>query len=161
MGAQVAYEFIVVDDGGRRTARTPPATAADLQPAFEEGQRLPFVPPVVARIDIGAQRQLLPDIAGKPLRGRFGTGFTFLSQRPLPYGAFAKPVGLLDLGAGLWWGPVGLHLDMFNALDVQYAATEFNFPSHWRPSSPPSRLPARHTAAGAPLSWRTSLEITL
>ena len=139
----------------------PPATAADPQPAFEEGQRLPFVPPVVARIDIGAQRQLLPDVAGKPLRGRFGTGFTFLSQRPLPYGAFAKPVGLLDLGTSLWWGPVGLHLDMFNVLNVQYAVAELNFPSHWRPSSAPSRLPARHTAAGAPLSWRTSLEIAL
>src|SRR5690606_14401049 len=36
----------------------PPASAADPEPAFKKGQNLPFVPPLVARADIGAHHPL-------------------------------------------------------------------------------------------------------
>ncbi|HHH11841.1 MAG TPA: TonB-dependent receptor [Sorangium sp.] len=153
-----SFSLTVVD---AQLLTPPPATAEDPHPSFVAGQRLPFVPPVVGRIDIGMERRLLDDVAGKPVSGRLGSGFSFLSPRPLPRGAFARPVGLLDAGAGVHWGPVGLHFDVFNLLNTQYAAIEFNFPSHWSPQSPPSRLPARHSAAGSPLSWTASLEVTL
>jgi iron complex outermembrane recepter protein len=50
---------------------------------------------------------------------------------------------------------------LFNLLDATYAATELSFPSNWNPSGPASRVPERHTAAGAPLSWMASLEVAL
>lgn len=139
----------------------PPPTAEDPQPAFVEGQQLPFVPPVVGRLDLGARHAIVRDLGGEALRGRVGAGLSYLASRPLPFGAYAKPVALLDAGAGVGWGPFELGLDLFNLLDVEYAATELSFPSNWDPSGPAPRVPARHTAAGAPLSWMASLEVAL
>jgi hypothetical protein len=139
----------------------PPASAEDPQPAFVEGQRLPFVPPVVVRVDLGARHTFMRSLGGNDLRGRLGAGLSFLSPRPLPFGDFADPLALLDAGAGLGWGPLELGVDFFNILDVDYGALEFNFPSNWDPDAPPRRVPARHFAAGPPLSWLVSLEVAL
>src|SRR5690606_30238799 len=42
----------------------PPASAEDPQPAFEEGQNFPYVPPIVARADLGVAHPLA-------LRGKY------------------------------------------------------------------------------------------
>lgn len=140
----------------------PPPSADEPQPPFEEGQNLPFVPPIVVRADLGARRKLVGDLFGKPLGGRAGLGFSFLSPRPLPFGDFADPVALLDVSAGLSWGLAELSFELFNALNARYAAIEYSFPSDWDPADGVRpRTPARHTAAGAPLSWMLSLEVTL
>jgi hypothetical protein len=115
----------------------------------------------VGRIDLGARPTLVRALGGKDLRGRLGAGLSFLSPRPLPFGDFADPVALLDAGAGIGWGPVELGVDLFNVLDVEYAALEFSFPSTWDPAAPPRRVPARHFAAGPPISWVVSLEVAL
>jgi TonB family protein len=138
----------------------PPPSAEDPQPAFVEGQSLPYVPPVVARVDIGARRTWM-QLGGEALRSRLGAGLSYLSKRPLPFGGHAQPVALLDAGASLGWGPLELGIDVFNLLDVEYAAVEFNFPSDWNPDAPRRRVPERHTAAGPPLSWMASLEVAL
>jgi iron complex outermembrane receptor protein len=140
----------------------PPATAEEPQPPFEPGQSLPFVPPVVVRADLGARRRLVDDVAGNPLGGKGGLGFSFLSPRPLPYGDAADPFALLDASAGLTWGPAELTLEVFNLFDAEYAAVEYSFPSDWDPNDGVRpRTPARHLSAGAPLSWLMSLGITL
>lgn len=140
----------------------PPATAEEPQPPFTEGQRLPFVPPVVVRADVSARRVLVPSFAGQPLGGRVGLGFSYLSPRPLPYSDFAKPVALLDATAALEWGALTLSVDLFNALGARYAAVEYSFPSDWDPNDGVRpRTPARHIAAGSPFACMFSLGVSL
>lgn len=138
----------------------PPPTADEPQPPFSEGQALPFVPPVVVRADVGARTILAKDLGAHALIGRLGVGASALSARPLPYGDFADPIALLDASAGLRWGAFELGLEAFNLLDAQYAAVELNFPSDWQPDDGlRSRTPARHRAAGAPVSWMLTLAV--
>ncbi len=140
----------------------PPATTEEPQPPFEKGQALPFVPPVVIRADVGARRVIVADVSGGPLGAHLGSGLSYLSSRPLPYGEWAKPVLLLDAAAGLWWGPAELNFELFNLLDSEYAAVEYSYASDWNPNDGVRpRTPARHFSAGAPLSWLVSLGVTL
>ena len=136
----------------------PPASAEEPDPPFEKGQSLPFVPPVVVRADLGAKHSL-GQAANKSFVGRAGVGFSLLSPRPLPFGETADTVALLDASAGLTWGPVTLSLEVFNLLNFEYAASEFNFASDWDPNDGVrTRTPERHVAAGAPRSLFISLE---
>ncbi len=139
----------------------PPASAEEPLPQFQPGQSLPFVPPVVARLDLGARPTLLRDAWRWPLIGRAGLGLSYLSPRPLPYGAFADHVALLDASLGLQWGPFELSFDAFNLLNTRYAATELNFSSTWDPEAPRKRSPERHLIAGAPFSWWVTLGVSL
>jgi TonB family protein len=136
----------------RATLDEPPAaTAQDPTPAFAAGEPLPYVPPVVVRVDMGANKELT-QLGGKPLVGRAGAGMSFLSARPLPYGQFADPVLLLDASASLRWHFVELGFEGFNLLDRKYAQNELSFVSDWGSQPIPSRLPARHLAAGPPIT---------
>ncbi|MEM6791592.1 MAG: TonB-dependent receptor [Myxococcota bacterium] len=139
----------------------PPPTAEEPSPPFEPGQSLPFVPPVVARIDLGADYPLVEELGDHDLTGRLGSGLSYLGPRPLPFGGAARPVSLLDANAALGWGPFTLDFALYNILDSEYAAAEFNFPSDWNPNGPRSRVPARHIAAGPPRSWMATLEVSL
>jgi TonB family protein len=138
----------------------PPASAANPTPAFEPGALLPFVAPWVVRADVGAHERLF-DLDGHPVRGRVGVGFSFLSPRPLPFGQEAAPVALLDASIGASWRWLSVGVEAYNLFDSQWAASELFFVSNWRPSEPPSRLPARHIAAGAPLTILGTLGATL
>jgi iron complex outermembrane receptor protein len=139
----------------------PPASAEEPHPPFRVGQNLPFVPPVVVRIDLGARQTLVPAVGQWDLVVRAGAGFSYLSPRPLPYGEFGEPVMLLDGSVGASWGPLELTLEGFNLLDSRYATSELNFASNWNPDAPRSRRSVRHTAAGAPFSWLVSLGVSL
>jgi hypothetical protein len=139
----------------------PPATTEEPQPPFEVGQALPFVPPVVVRADLGVRRSL-GSVADEPFGARVGSGLSYLSPRPLPFGERSDPVTLLDAAAGVFWGPAELSVELFNLLDARYAAVEYNFASDWDPNDDVRpRTPARHFAAGAPFSWMVSLGVTL
>ena len=138
----------------------PSPTAQNPQPPFEKGQNLPFVPPLVVRADVGVHRDI-GRLRGEPLGSKVGLGFSYLSPRPLPFGEFSNQVALLDLSASLHWGPFELSFELFNALNTKYAAVEFNFASDWNPDAPTPRVPARHFAAGSPLSWMATLQVSL
>jgi iron complex outermembrane recepter protein len=127
----------------------PPPTAEDPSPPYQEGERLPYVPPWVVRADIGAHRTL-GNLRGRALEGRVGLGYTFLSPRPLPFGGFAAPVSVMDASATVRWQEVELGLQVFNLLDQRFAAGEFSFVSDWQVDAPTSRIPARHISAGPP-----------
>jgi iron complex outermembrane receptor protein len=139
----------------------PPATPEEPQPPFVAGQELPFVPPVVVREDLGLRHTFVEHVGLGKLTGRAGLGLSFLSPRPLPYGASAAPVALFDASAGLGWGPLELGFELYNLLDQEYAALEYNFASHWDPEAPRSRTPVRHISAGAPRTWMLTLGATL
>lgn len=138
----------------------PPPTASEPAPPFTAGQALPYVPPLVARADWGV-RHPIARWGENDVLGRAGVGLSFLSPRPLPFGETALPVGLLDASVGVDWGPMQLSLEGFNLLDRSWAASEYQFVSNWDPSGVPSRIPARHVAAGAPLSFLVTLGVTL
>jgi iron complex outermembrane receptor protein len=139
----------------------PPATPEEPQPPFARGQNLPFVPPLVARVDLGASPTLLDELSGHALEARLGLGWSWLSPRPLPYGESSRAVSLLDASASLGWGALSLALEAFNLLDQRHAASELNFPSSWDPQAPRSRTPARHVAAGPPRTLLLTLGVSL
>jgi len=139
----------------------PPSNAQEPAPPFVVGQSIPYVPPFVLRLDASIRRPLADDLAGRPLMGRVGAGLSFLAGRPLPFGQTAVPVGLLDASLGLEWGALLLGIEGYNLLNHDYAAGEYSFVSNWQPDQAPSRLPARHIAAGAPLSGLVTFGITL
>lgn len=134
----------------------PPATAEDPAPAYQPGQLLPYVPPVVLRADLTLRRALFA-LRGRPFVGRFGAGLTHLSGRPLPYSRVAEPVTLLDLSASVRWWFVEVGFDVYNVAGSQYAATEYSFVSDWRTREVPSLVPARHFSAGAPRTYLGTL----
>ncbi len=140
----------------------PPSSAEEPQPPFSEGQHLPFIPPLVVRADVGVKKPLSQTFGGQRLTLKSGIGFSYLSSRPLPFGDFAEPVTLLDVSGGITWGPLELMIEVFNALDAEYAAVEFSFPSDWNPNDGfRPRTPARHMSAGSPLGWMASLGVQL
>ena len=140
----------------------PPPTAEEPQPPFSEGQNLPFVPPIVVRADLGVSGPLVGPLGGHDLHARLSVGFSFLSSRPLPFGDFADPVALLDASGTVSWGRLDLTFELFNILNSRYAAIEYSFPSDWNPNDGVRpRTPARHIAAGTPLSWLISLGVQL
>lgn len=147
--ASITYVHATLDE-------PPTATAENPSPSFIEGQLLPYVPPLVVRADGAAERRLA-SFAGGHLVGRLGAGFSFLSPRPLPYGRFADPVALLDAQASARFRMVELALEVMNVAGSEYAATEYSFVSDWRSEPLPSRVPARHFAAGQPRTFLASL----
>lgn len=136
----------------------PTATAENPTPAYKSGQLLPYVPPVVARADGSATRELAT-MENSPVNGRLGLGFSWLSGRPLPYGQTSKSFALLDPTANLSWKAFELSVDVYNVLNKQYAAMEYALVSNWQTQTVPSLVPARHISAGAPRTILASLNI--
>lgn len=139
----------------------PPASADEPSPPFEKGQSIPFVSPLVVRLDTSARATLFAPQAGTPLIGRVGVGGSGLAARPLPYNTQGEPIFLLDASLGLIYGPVDFSVAGFNLLNQNYSAQDYMFVSDWDPASPTSRVPARHISAGAPLSVMATLGVTL
>ncbi len=137
----------------------PPATAEDPAPPYTAGELLPYVPPVVVRVDAGVNGAI--EAWGKPLTGRLGLGFSYLSSRPLPFGARASPVALADVSGSLRWRDIEVGLDITNITDLRYAASEYSFVSDWQTEAIPSRVPSRHLAAGSPRSFTLRIGVTL
>ena len=140
-------------------AAPPPATVDNPNPPYLPGQLLPYVPPVVVRADLGLDKELIK-LGKSALALRIGAGFSYLSRRPLPYGQFSDPVHLLDASAGLRWSIVELGVEAFNILARRYATTVYSFVSDWHTQQVPSRLPARHFAAGPPTTVLGTLTLS-
>lgn len=145
----------------RATLDSPPiATPENPSPPYVSGQALPYVPPLVVRADLGAGGAI-GTLMGKDLVLRAGYGTTFLSSRPLPYGLSSQPVFLVDARASARRDWLELSIDALNLFDARYADTEYAFVSDWRTTKVPSRIPARHLSAGAPLTVLATLTVYL
>jgi TonB family protein len=138
----------------------PPRTPDNPTPPYTKGQQLPFVPPVVVRSDL-SYKHSLGAILGRSVDLRMGSGVTFLASRPLPYGQQAAPVLLVDASVALRRSFLEVGVDAMNLLNAKYADTEYSFVSNWETSTVPSGLPARHLAAGAPLTVLGSITLFL
>lgn len=142
ISASATYVYASLDAPPRATAENP-------VPSFRQGELLPYVPPLVLRLDAAADEEIT-QLLGKPVRGHAGIGATFLSARPLPYAQYADPVFTLESSLGLTWQGFSLSMDAYNVLNTQYAQTEYAFVSNWNLDDIPSKIPTRHFAAGAP-----------
>jgi TonB family protein len=142
--ASVTYVHATLDE-------PPSATEDNPTPPNAAREPLPYVPPLVVRADLAVQGEL-GNIHKAPLTGRIGAGFSFLAARPLPYGQFADPFALLDAAASLRWRFVELGFEGFNLSNNKYAQNEFSLVSDFGTRPVPSRVPARHLAAGPPLT---------
>lgn len=123
-------------------------------PEFGQRTLLPYIPQFIGRLDLAYSHDFGRDVMGQPLRARIGTGFTFVPGRPLPYAERGDAFYLLNIGANATLGPVDLGVDVRNAIGLEYAQSEFNYPSRFDPTLPiPSTgsLPnMRHVVAGDP-----------
>ena len=145
----------------RATLDSPPIpTPENPTPPYVSGQSLPYVPPLLIRSDVSVT-QPFGTVNGKPLLWKAGYGTTFLSSRPLPYGQTSPPVFLLDATVAVRRDWLEVSLDAFNLLGARYADTEYAFVSNWQTSAVPSRVPARHIAAGAPRALLASVTLYL
>jgi iron complex outermembrane receptor protein len=111
---------------------------------------VPNIPPVLIRADVTARRKLAA-IAGRPLTGRVGVGYTFLAGRHLTDTVIGPAYNVLNMNAALRYGGIELGLDAYNLFDLQYADDEEVFVSNWNVK--PSTLlasTATHISAAAP-----------
>jgi outer membrane cobalamin receptor len=123
---------------------------------YSEGERVPYVPEIVARSDL-ALTPALGTVLGRELRGHFGAGLTYFGRRPLPYGEFGHDAFLIDTGASLRLGPIETGIEIFNLLDAAWYDGEFVYASAF--SGEASLVPERHVTVGPPRSFLWSLAL--
>ena len=116
---------------------------------------IPGVPPAVLRVDVTARGKVM-DVAGHPLNGRVGVGYTFLAGRFLTESnaTIKGPSNnVLNANAALRYRGVEVGVDAFNLLDLHYADDEQYYVSNWsvNPGTPRASS-AVHLEAAPPLS---------
>jgi hypothetical protein len=103
---------------------------------------VPGVPSILLRVDATARGKLL-DVAGRPLGGKIGIGYTLLGGRHLTGSQIAPPENVLNASASLRYGPVEVGVDAFNVLDLRYPDDSQVYVSNW------STAPGTHLASTA------------
>ncbi len=122
------------------------------------GNLVPYVPPLVARLDATFQR-VVGRVWSQEVALSSGLGVTALGPRALPFSEFSNPVLLIDLGLSARVGPVELGVSARNLTNAQWEDGVFNYPSNFDPATTGSRVPARHFSAGRPLTVLGSLAL--
>lgn len=80
---------------------------------------VPSVPPVLARTDV-ALRGTLTEVGHRPLVGRVGLGYTFLSPRPLTDQVRSAASHIMNASAALLYDHVEVGVDAYNVLGLRY-----------------------------------------
>jgi TonB family protein len=123
---------------------------------FTSGERLPFVPRFVTRLDT-AGRYAVPIRRDSLLLGG-GLGVTFIGRKPLPLSTESEPFFTLDAAIRLGWRFVEAAFWGRNLLDLRNRAAEFFYPSNFAgPDTAPSLQAERHFAAGPPRTFWITL----
>jgi hypothetical protein len=141
------------------TVRVTPARGVELtasgawsRATFDaSGALVPYVPPLVARVDLGFARDIAR-IADRPLMLMAGLGATVLGARPLPFSESSPPVFVLDLGLSARYAFLEVGVSARNLTDARWRDGVFNYVSNFDPSAATSRVPAQHYSAGRPLT---------
>jgi TonB family protein len=123
---------------------------------YRRGDLLPYVPQFVARADV-AFSPVVGQVLERALTAHVGAGLTGLARRPLPYGELGHDIFLIDARAGLRWGPIETHLDLYNLFDADWYDGEFVYASQFGDAA--SLVPVRHVTVGPPftLLWTLTL----
>jgi hypothetical protein len=111
---------------------------------------VPNVPAVVFRGDVTV-RGVLTRIAGEPMKGRIGLGYTLLAGRHLTDTLIGPTQHVANVGGALRHGSIEVGVDAYNLINSKYADDEQVFVSNWsfRPGQQPASL-ARHVVAAPP-----------
>lgn len=118
----------------------------------DSGAPVPNAPPLLATLGgVATHRSGLSGAAR----------LTVLGPRPLPYGAVAGALALVDLSASYRHGHLQLDLAIDNLFNSRWAEGTYNFASWQDKSAPRSALPALHTLAGPPFTLRLGATIWL
>ena len=136
----------------------------DLPPTFQyfnsdrvPGKRMPYVPPLVTRVD--ATYQLAPH---EDVTLRTGLGGSYVSPRPLPQSERSDAVFTLDASIAARWRGLELALAAENVLDRAYNLAEYNFSSHFPDvtgAAFPTRVPTRQVSPGPPRTLMLTLTV--
>ncbi|HEX4334279.1 MAG TPA: TonB-dependent receptor [Polyangiaceae bacterium] len=109
---------------------------------------VPSVPPVLLRIDASAE-QPLGTLFGKPVKGKVGVGYTFLSGKHLTDTVIGPVSHVLNAHAGARAGAFELGVDAYNLPGSRYADDAEVYISNWsvRPGQQPASIATHLTAA--------------
>ncbi len=125
------------------------ATFSESDALYHVGDKLPYVPEVIARADL-ALTPVLGELLSRRLMGRFGLGLMGMFRRPQPYGVFGHDAFLVDAMAELRLKEAAVGVDVFNLFDATWYDSEFTFSANWTRGATPSLVPERYVTAGAP-----------
>jgi outer membrane receptor protein involved in Fe transport len=116
------------------------------------GHHVPSVPPVLFRADVTA-RGRIATMGGRPISGRVGVGYTFLSGRHLTDTVLGPTSQVLNAKAALRYASIELGIDGYNVLDLRYADDAQVYVSNWslRPGQQRASV-ATHLTAAPPLT---------
>jgi TonB dependent receptor len=113
---------------------------------------VPNVPSVLWRADVNAHGELFR-VAGAPLTGRAGVGYTLLGGRHVNDVIIAPTNNVLNVLGAVRYRLVEVGLDMYNVLGLKYADDEEYYVSNW--SNKPGQQPASgaiHIVAAPPFT---------
>jgi hypothetical protein len=116
----------------------------------DTGLLVPYAPPLVARLDASVLFPLPIKIRERHLTISAGTGWSLVSQRPLPLSEKSEPILTGDAQLSLRWQHVELGVFSTNILDARYAWAQFNYVSDFRSQEFPTRIATRHFTAAPP-----------
>ncbi len=116
----------------------------------ETGLLVPYVPDVVLRWDGALWHELPFEILGHRPRGSAAAGVSYIGQRALPFGQRSDTIFTADASLTAGYRNFDFTVAATNLFDVTYRLSEFNYASDFRNEGPPTLVPARHFAAGAP-----------
>lgn len=124
------------------------------------GFAVPYVPPLVARADLGFERTVAR-VFNKPLSLTAGAGLTVLGARPLPFNGETEPFAVLDLGTSARLGFIEVGLRARNVTDSRWRDGVFNYVSNFNRAAPTSMVPVEHFTAGRPFTLLSTVTVHL
>jgi TonB family protein len=130
----------------------------------DTGHLIPYIPDFVFRLDGRLlDDQLFPKLSpdGRPFRGTFATGISYVAPRPLPQGERGNPIFTVDLNATLGWALFELGFACTNLFDSRYRLGEYNYTSDFHNDASLTLVPVRHFSAGAPRAFFVTLAVHL
>lgn len=121
---------------------------------------IPYVPPVVGRLDGVVFGKLPFSIDGTAPEATLGAGFSYVGRRPLPFDELSDTQALLDAAAQVSWRFLTLAVTTTNLLGREYRLGEYNYVSDFRSAGYPTLVPSRHFSAGEPRAVYGSVTFT-
>jgi hypothetical protein len=116
------------------------------------GHYVPNIPPILFRADLSA-RGRVGTLLGRPVTGRVGVGYTFLSGRHLTDTIIGPSNNVLNGKAALRYRDVEIGVDGYNLLALKYADDAEYYVSNWGFSASQQHASAAiHITAAPPLT---------
>jgi len=127
---------------------------------YRKGALLPYVPQIVGRADV-AYRRTLGTVREAPVQLEFGTGWSLLARRPLPYSEFGSDIFLVDGSLRLRYRAVATSIQVWNIANTDWYDGMFVYAAKWKPTAAASLVPERFVTVGNPRTIMVDLTVFL